>query len=218
MGERDWTTKSNRKNENKQRAPFKSNPQTHHSGWHDDTSMWPEYPYRALPHNSQMHHSHPHTANQHPSRSDQHCYLNHLYRKSITVYSYSFRATNSTYCKDFLQRLLCKCAAPNFTDVFTAKVGVRVWPFASYNIDRAMICGPNSAPLAVRLAHGQGVMSMWGAYRPIKAAVPIPVGRPHRQDTETDERREANQGWKIFFSYWGYKSVQNKGRAYTLEL
>lgn len=45
--------------------------------------------------------------------------------------------------------------------------------------------GPNSAPLAVTLAGGYGVMSMWGSYRPIKAAVRVPEGRPrwtgHRQ-------------------------------------
>lgn len=51
-------------NENKQRAPFRSNPQTHHSVWHEDTSLWPEDSYRASAGQSQMHHSHPHADTQ----------------------------------------------------------------------------------------------------------------------------------------------------------
>lgn len=106
---------------------------------------------------------------------------------------------------------------PKFIDAFTAKVGVTVWPSASYNIDRAVFCGSKLRPFGCKVGRRTGVISMWGAYRPIKAAVPIPAGRPWWTG-QTDERRKTNQGSMVFFSYWGTKSAQNKGWAYTLQL
>lgn len=66
----------------------------------------------------------------------------------------------------------------NLMNVFNAKVGVRVYPLVSHNIDRAVLCGSKLQPCSRNIGRQtRGSMSMWGAYRPIKAAVPIPIGR-----------------------------------------
>lgn len=123
--------------------------------------------------------------------------------------------------KNTLQRFsrvcLFKLATPNFIDAFAAKGRVTVWPSASYNIDRAVFCRSRLRPFGCNIGRRTGVMSMQGAYGPIKATVPIPAGRPWWiGQRRMKGGRQIKPQWFFFFSYCGTKSAQNKGWTYTL--
>lgn len=102
----------------------------------------------------------------------------HIGNLSPSIHIHLLPTVRCAHVKQILYRAcLCKLASPNFIDAFTAKVGVTVWPFASCNIDRAVFCSSKLRPFGWKVGRRTGVMSTWGAYRPIKAAVPISAGR-----------------------------------------
>lgn len=67
---------------------------------------------------------------------------------------------------------------------------MRVYPLASHNIDKAVLSGSKPQPSSRNTGRQTGgCMSIWGAYRQIKDAASIPIGRPWW----TTRREKGNQ-------------------------
>lgn len=108
----EWEREQQKKNKNKQRAPFRSNPQTHHSVWHDDTSLWPEYSYRTSPASHRcIIHTHTETHKHTSAGSCLHCYQAFISLQQILlrvpthIHSQFPPPLTRTHCKDFLWSL-----------------------------------------------------------------------------------------------------------------
>lgn len=169
----EWGREWGKQAENKQRPPFRSNSQTHHSVWHDDTSLWPEYSYRAI--HRCIIHTHIQT-NTLPlgSANAASGYLYHYTEKLSRSHSFSFLTRQEHMAKIFSALVLPRVPPQNAMNVFAAKVGVRVYPLASHNIDKAVLYESKLQPCRRNTGRQTGgCMSMWGAYRPIKAAAPV---------------------------------------------
>lgn len=128
-----------------------------------------------------MHHSHPHT-DKHTSAG----FCLHGLRVFISLResklsrSFSFLCRQEHMAKIFSALVLPRVPPQNAMNVFTAKVGVRVYPLASHNIDKAVLYESKLQPCRRNTGRQTGgCMSMWGAYRPIKAAAaPVLIDRP----------------------------------------
>lgn len=181
----EWEREQQKKNKNKQRAPFRSNPQTHHSVWHDDTSLWPEYSYRTSPASHRcIIHTHTET-HKHTSAGSTLLPGIYIATANLTKSSHSYSFTipppwHEHIAKIFYGAYSCKRTATKLLWAsFTAKVGVRVYPLASHNIDKAVLSGSKPQPSSRNTGRQTGgCMSIWGAYRQIKDAASIPIGRP----------------------------------------
>lgn len=147
---------------------------------------------------------HTHTHTKHTSAAytaTRHLY--HYGESSQFIFIHSFLPPwREHIAQIFYGAYSCKVHRPqNVMNVFSAKVGVRVYPLASHNIDRAALSGSKLQPCSRNIGQQTGgSMSMWGgAYRPIKAAVPIPIGR--RWWTAHGEREGGRlNGAKCYYS------------------
>lgn len=148
----EWEREQQKKNKNKQRAPFRSNPQTHHSVWHDDTSLWPEYSYRTSPASHRcIIHTHTET-HKHTSAGSTLLPGIYIATANLTKSSHSYSFTipppwHEHIAKIFYGAYSCKRTTTKLLWAsFTAKVGVRVYPLASHNIDKAVLSGSKPQP------------------------------------------------------------------------
>lgn len=81
---------------------------------------------------------------------------------------------------------------------FTAKVGVRVYPLASHNIDKAVLSGSKPQPSSRNTGRQTGgCMSIWGAYRQIKDAASIPIGRPWWTTRREKGKQTGREGMRM---------------------
>lgn len=200
----EWEREQQKKNKNKQRAPFRSNPQTHHSVWHDDTSLWPEYSYRTSPASHRcIIHTHTET-HKHTSAGSTLLPGIYITTANLTKSSHSYSFTipppwHEHIAKIFYGAYSCKRTATKLLWAsFTAKVGVRVYPLASHNIDKAVLSGSKPQPSSRNTGRQTGgCMSIWGAYRQIKDAASIPIGRPWWTTRREKGKQTGREGMRM---------------------
>lgn len=139
-----------KENENKQRAPFRSSPQTHHSVWQDDSSRWPQYSYRAFLGQSHMHHLYPHMAHKNtvPLMGQR--------RNQVFISQTAHSNTTGTYCKISAFPVATMCLEMQWISLLPRLE--RVYPLASHNIDKAVLSGSKLSVVVVTLADRQGVV------------------------------------------------------------
>lgn len=202
----EWEREQQKKNKNKQRAPFRSNPQTHHSVWHDDTSLWPEYSYRTSPASHRcIIHTHTETHKHTSAGSCLHCYQAFISLQQILlrvpthIHSQFPPPWHEHIAKIFYGAYSCKRTATKLLWAsFTAKVGVRVYPLASHNIDKAVLSGSKPQPSSRNTGRQTGgCMSIWGAYRQIKDAASIPIGRPWWTTRREKGKQTGREGMRM---------------------
>lgn len=154
-----------------------------------------------------MHHSHPHRDTQAHFRWVLPTLLPGIYIATANLtkssHSYSFTISPPLWhehiAKIFYGAYSCKRTATKLQWAsFTAKVGVRVYPLASHNIDKAVLSGSKPQPSSRNTGRQTGgCMSIWGAYRQIKDAASIPIGRPWWTTRREKGKQTGREGMRM---------------------